>query len=63
MTEKIKKQVLAVRNTGRTNMFDIPMVQVIANELNLFDLVVWLEDHKSDYVHFIMFGEVENLEK
>lgn len=63
MTEKIKKQILAVRNTGKTNMFDIPMVQVIANELNLFDLVVWLEDHKSEYVHFIMFGEPENLEK
>ncbi len=63
MTEKIKKQILSVRNTGKTNMFDIPMVQVIANELNLFDLVVWLEDHKSEYVHFIMYGEPINLEK
>ena len=33
MTEKIKEQILAVRATGRTNMFDTNMVQVIANEM------------------------------
>ena len=33
MTEKIKEQILAVRATGRTNMFDTNMVQVIADEM------------------------------
>ena len=33
MTDKIREQILAVRKTGKTNMFDIPMVQYIANEM------------------------------
>ena len=31
MNEKIREQILAVRKTGCTNMFDVPMVQYIAN--------------------------------
>ena len=31
---KIKEQILAIRATGRTNMFDVPMVQYIANEMH-----------------------------
>ena len=57
MTETIKKQILAVRDTGLTNMFDIPMVQRIANDRNYFDLVLYLEDNKKEYAHFIMTGE------
>ena len=38
MTEKIKEQILAVRATGRTNMFDTNMVQVIANEMKFYEL-------------------------
>lgn len=52
MTDKIREQILAVRKTGRTNMFDVPMVQYIANEL-----VIFLEEHRSEYVHFILTGE------
>nr|DAO72925.1 MAG TPA: protein of unknown function (DUF5049) [Caudoviricetes sp.] len=57
MTEKIREQILAVRKTGRTNMFDIPMVQYIANEMLFYDLVIFLEEHRSEYVHFILTGE------
>ena len=32
MTEKVKEQILAIRDTGLTNMFDIPMVQRLAFE-------------------------------
>lgn len=38
MTEKIKEQILAVRATGRTNMFDTNMVQVIADEMKFYEL-------------------------
>ena len=34
MTDKVRDQILAVRATGRTNMFDLNMVQNIANEMN-----------------------------
>ena len=41
--------ILAVRETGRTNMFDRPMVQVIANELEFYATVLWLEDNPKEY--------------
>lgn len=51
MTEKIREQILAVRATGRTNMFDVPTVQYIANEMRLYELVIFLEEHaKSMYI-------------
>ena len=59
MTEKVKNQILAVRETGRTNMLDTNMVQVIADEKEFYDLVVFIEEHKSEYVRFILSGEVE----
>ena len=32
MTEKIKEQILEIRDTGLTNMFDVNMVQRLAYE-------------------------------
>lgn len=57
MTEKIREQILAVRETGLTNMFDVPAVQHIANEMRFYELVVFLEQHRGEYVHFILTGE------
>lgn len=57
MDEKVKDQILAVRATGRTNMFDTNMVQVIANEMRFYELVVFIEEHREDYVNFIFKGE------
>lgn len=58
MTEKIRQQILAVRATGRTNMFDIYVVQRIAHEMRLYELVIFLEEHRSEYVRFILTGEM-----
>ena len=57
MTETIREQILAIRNTGLTNMFDLPVVQRLAYERDFFELVTFLEDHSSEYVHFILTGE------
>lgn len=57
MTDKIREQILAVRKTGRTNMFDVPMVQYIANEMRFCELVIFLEEHRFEYVNFILTGE------
>lgn len=59
MTDKIKEDVLKVRATGRTNMFDVYTVQRIAYELELFDLVMYLEekDNWKEYTHFILTGK------
>ena len=57
MTETIKKQILAIRDSGETNMFDTRMVQYIANREGYYELVVYLEEHRKEYVNFIMTGE------
>lgn len=57
MTDKIREQIMAVRDSGRTNMLDTNMVQIIANEMNFFELVIFIEEHRKEYVHFIFTGE------
>ena len=57
MTDKIKEQILAVRGTGLTNMFDVNAVQRIANDMGFFELVVYLEDNRREYTNFILTGE------
>ena len=58
MDEKVREQILAIRDTGLTNMFDVPMVQRLAFDRDFYELVLFLEDHRQEYVKFIMTGEV-----
>lgn len=58
MTEKIKAQILAIRDTGLTNMFDVNAVQVIAQEMRFYELIVFIEEDKSKYVTFILTGKM-----
>lgn len=53
----VKEQILAVRDTGLTNMFDVAAVQHIAYDMAFFDLVCWIEDHKKEYSRFILYGD------
>ena len=46
MTDKIKEQILAIRDTGLTNMFDVNAVQRIADEMEFYELVIFLEEEK-----------------
>lgn len=57
MTQTIKEQILAIRDTGLTNMFDVNMVQRLAYERDFYELVTYLEDHRKEYVRFILTGE------
>ena len=57
MTDKIREQILAVRNTGLTNMFDLYAVQRIAYDMDFYELVNLIEEEKTAYVHFILTGE------
>jgi len=57
MTEKEASQALAVRATGRTNMFDIRTVQRIAFEMDFHELVLLIEERPKEYVHFILTGD------
>jgi len=57
MTETVKRQILKIRNSGETNMFDTRAVQYIANREGYYELVVYLEKHKKEYVNFILTGK------
>ena len=59
MTEKIKDQILKIRDTGLTNMFDTPAVQRLAFEREFYELVMFIEEHKKEYVRFIIYGDDE----
>lgn len=57
MNEKIREQLLTVRETGLTNMFDLNAVQRIAYDMDFFELVDFIEENKAAYVRFILTGE------
>ncbi len=59
MTNKIKQQILKVRDDGRTNMLDTNGVMYVANDLQLYELVVYLDDrdNRKEYWNFIMTGQ------
>ena len=57
MTDKIKEQILAIRDTGLTNMFDVNAVQRIADEMEFYELVIFLDEEKAKYVKFILNGD------
>lgn len=57
MNATVKKQIMAIRDSGETNMLDTRTVQYIANREGFYELVVYLEEHKREYVNFIFTGE------
>ena len=59
MNKKIKEQILAIRDTGLTNMFDVATVQRIAYDMGFHELVVYLEENRKEYARFILTGEEE----
>ena len=66
MTETIKDQILAIRDTGLTNMFDVNAVQRLAYERDFYELVVYLEENRKEYVDeiaaiFILQGYLDYL--
>lgn len=62
LSEKAVVGLLAIRDTGRTNMFDLSAVAVIANELGYYETVVAIQDNKKLVAHFILTGETEYVE-
>ncbi len=57
MTDEIKRQILEIRASGLTNMFDVTMVQSIAFERDFYELVNYIEENRTGYVRFILTGE------
>ena len=59
MNEKIKEQILSIRASGVTNMFDLPRVQHEAYVRGFYELVLYLEEHKAEYSRFILTGDAD----
>lgn len=57
MDDKIRDQILTVRDSGLTNMFDLNMVQRLAYDWGLYKLVTFIEENRAAYVRFILTGE------
>lgn len=57
VTDKIKEQILTIRQEGKYNMFDTIGVQGEAFEKEFNELVVFLWEFKKEYVQFIMTGQ------
>jgi len=57
MDDKIRKQILAIRDTGLTNMFDVTAVQRLAFEMEFYELVCFFEENRAGYVRFILTGK------
>lgn len=57
MDAKVKEQILAIRDSGETNMLDTRTVQYIANREGFYELVLFIEEHRKEYVNFIFTGK------
>ena len=56
MTETVRKQIMAVRDSGETNMLDTDVVQIVADRMGFYELVIYLEEHRREYASFIITG-------
>lgn len=61
MKQVVREQILKVRDTRETNMFDRNMVIQIANREGWYELVAYLayNDSHKEYAHFILAGETK----
>ena len=57
MDDKIYDQVLSIRDSGICDMFDVAAVQREAYEKGYHELVIFLEEHRKEYVKFILTGD------
>ena len=57
LTEKIKDQIFAVRDSGTANMCDMAAVQREAFDRGFYELVLFIEENRDAYWDFILTGK------
>lgn len=55
--DRIRQQVLQIRNTGEVNMFDVENVKRLAYYYNCYDLIDYLTTDRAEYVNLILTGK------
>jgi len=58
MDENVRRQILEIRDSGLTNMFDTSMVQALADKMGFYELVAYIEEHRREYIRFILTGKI-----
>ena len=56
LTEKIKEQIFAVRDSGAANMCETAAVQRAAFDRGFYELVLFIEENREKYWNFILTG-------
>lgn len=59
--EQFEKALLAVRDSGLTNMLDHPVVARLAHEFGFPEVADWIEAHATDYTRLLLSGGVRLL--
>ncbi len=57
LTEKIKEQIFAVRDSGEANMCEMAAVQRAAFDRGFYELVLFIEENRESYWDFILTGK------
>ena len=57
LTEKIKEQIFAVRDSGEANMCETAAVQRAAFDRGFYELVLFIEENRESYWDFILTGK------
>jgi len=57
MTDTVYEQIMAVCSSGECNMLDTTAVQRYAYGYDYFELTIFIEEHKKEYVDFIFHGK------
>ena len=57
--ETIRDQIIAIRDSGETNMFDSSTVQSIAKREGYLELEWYIKKHRVSYLNFILTGEYD----
>ena len=55
--DRIRQQILQIRNTGEVNMFDIENVKRLAYYYNCHELINYLNTDRAGYVNLILTGK------
>lgn len=58
MTQLVYDSILSIRDSGVTNMLDVNGVQRIAYNEGFYELVIYIEEDKKRYFHFILTGDL-----
>ena len=58
MTDKIRDQIMVIRDSGAVNMMNATQVQRLAFEQDFHELVIFIEENRKEYIRFILYGDV-----